>query len=79
LSKYTQEILDFDNRDDDEIVYFVTQLQKKFSTMDQTQWVNLFDPWLPNMIDVGFDGQHPGIKSNQWMADKITKYLEKNL
>jgi hypothetical protein len=79
LSEYTRQILDFDNRDDDEIVYFVSQLQKKFSTMDQTQWVNLFDSWTSNIIDVGPEGHHPGVKSNQWMADKIIQHIEKIL
>jgi hypothetical protein len=60
-------------------VYFVSQLQKKFSTMDQTQWVNLFDSWRSNTTDVGPEGHHPGVNSNQWMADKIIQHIEKIL
>jgi hypothetical protein len=75
LSEYTKSILDFSNRDDSEIKEFFYRLQNKFSTVDQSLWVNLFNSFQNNVIDVGPEGHHPGIKSNIWMANLIGKYL----
>lgn len=77
LGQYTKNMLDFDNRDDAEIVEFVTKLQNKFSTLDQSLWINLFDSWFYNhMIDLGPEGHHPGIISHQWMADRTKQHME---
>ena len=78
LSDYTKEILDFANRDDTEITKFFTVLQEKFTMLHQSKWVNIFNPFSKNEIDVGPEGHHPGIKSHQWMADQISIYLEEN-
>lgn len=76
LSDYTRNVLlEFDSRDDDEIIKYFEHLQTKFSALDQSNWINLFDPFLKNMIDIGPLGHHPGIKSHRLMADKIINYL----
>jgi hypothetical protein len=75
LSDYTKEILDFDNRADEQLQQYVIKLQSKFSTMDQTRWVNLFDSFQQNTIDVASQGHHPGVHSHQRMAEKIDNYL----
>ena len=78
LSDYSKQLLDFDHRDDDEIQRFFETLQKKFATLDRNLWVNLFDPWIRNIIDKGPLGHHPGVLSNQLMADKTAEYFIKN-
>jgi hypothetical protein len=78
LSNYSQEILDFENRDDKEIRKFFMILQEKFKSLDRSKWVNIFDSFFDNEIDVGPEGHHPGIKSHRWMADQVSSYLEKN-
>lgn len=78
LSDYTKSILDFDNRDDVEIIEFFTHLQKCFATLDQKKWVNLFDSFYHNTKDQGPQGHHPGIRSHQWMADAIADFLVVN-
>lgn len=75
MSAYTKEILDFDNRDDKEISALLQQLQLKFSTLDTNNWVNLFDAFQNNMVDLGPQGHHPGIQSHLLMADKLDNYL----
>jgi hypothetical protein len=76
LSDYTKNVLlDFDNRDDKEIVKYFNDLQTKFNKLDQTNWINLFDSFLNNVVDKGPEGHHPGIKTHQWMADQIITYL----
>jgi hypothetical protein len=75
LSKYSKSMLEFDNRDDKEIAAFFIKLQKKFIELDQSHWVNLFDSFQKNIVDVASDGQHPGIKSHQWMAEQVANYI----
>lgn len=78
LSDYTKDLLDFNHRDDQEIVLFLDRLKNKFSQLDPTLWVNLFDSFVKNSVDYGPEGHHPGIKSHQWMADKVSNYLITN-
>lgn len=78
LSLYTKRILDFDHRDNQEIVKFFKNLQKEFATLNQSLWVNLFDSMAKNTVDIGPEGHHPGIQSHQIMYNKILTYLEEN-
>ena len=78
LSNYTKNILDFDNRSDDEIILYFNKLKQKFSELDQSKWVNLFDSFLANRLDSAPEDNHPGIRSNSLMADKISNYLINN-
>jgi hypothetical protein len=76
LDAYTKEILDFDTRDDAEIKKFFLNLQQKFSTMNVSQWVNVFDSLQNNTIDFGTDGRHPGVNSHRWLANKIINFMK---
>ena len=78
LGAYTKDILDFDRRDDAEIILFFSRLQEKFAELDPTKWVNLFNSFDNNSVDVGPEGHHPGVKSHQWMADQVSTYLTEN-
>lgn len=78
LSDYSKSILDFDHRDDQEIIKFFSKLQAKFQELDQTHWTNLFDSFQSNIVDIGPLGHHPGINSHQWMANKIINYIKEN-
>lgn len=79
LSDYTKSILDFDQRNDDEITEYFTKLQDKFTQLDKTNWVNLFLSFHSNAIDVGPQGHHPGIQSHRWMSDQISNFLNRNM
>lgn len=78
LSDYTKSILDFDHRDDLEIINFFHELQKNFSSINQDLWVNLFDSMSNNSVDYGPEGHHPGPLSHQTMATKISDYIIRN-
>lgn len=75
LSDYSKQLLDFDNRTDEEIIKYFAALQNKFNELDTSNWVNIFESFGENAIDVGPLGHHPGIKSHQWMADQIAVFL----
>ena len=46
--------------------------------IQEAHWLNLYDSFLSNRIDVVGDGQHPGIKSNQFYFQQLSCTLEKN-
>jgi hypothetical protein len=76
LSDYTKSILDFENRDDEEIILYFSKLQEKFNLLDQSKWVNIFDSFQQATTDFGPHGHHPGIKSHKLMANRIIEYLK---
>ena len=78
LSDYSKSIIDFDHRDDREIIKFFQQLQQEVNTLNQQLWVNLFDSFYNNIQDLGPEGHHPGINSHQWMANKTSKFFIEN-
>lgn len=78
LSDYTKSVLDFDHRNDSEIITFFHELQKNFLSIDQHLWVNLFDSMIDNSPDTGPEGHHPGPLSHQIMATKISDYIIRN-
>ena len=75
LSLYSKSILDFVNRRDDEIIEYFLKLQQKVSTLNKSNWVNLFESFQSNICDISPAGHHPGIKSHKWMAGKIIDFL----
>jgi len=75
LSLYSKTILDFDNRNDQEIIFYFSKLQEKFKSLDKEKWVNLFDSFESFSVDYANDDVHPGIESHKIMAEKIIKKL----
>lgn len=75
FSDYSKSILDFDRRDDSEIIGMFKKLQDKFAELDTSLWVNVFDSFFKNMTDHGPEGHHPGQASHKWMASKLENYL----
>jgi hypothetical protein len=78
LSTYSKDLLDFNNRDDAEIIKFFQQLQNHFTKLNQELWINLFDSFLDNIQDQGPEGHHPGIQSHKWLATETSKFLTRN-
>lgn len=78
LSRYTKSILDFDNRDNNEIINLFQELQNNFKKLDQNYWVNIFDSMEAASCDLGPEGHHPGMLSHKLMADQISLYLTQN-
>ena len=76
LSAYTKDILDFDNRDDDEIRRFLSVLRNKFAKMPRHHWINIFDSMFNQRVDTGPLGHHPGIQSHRKTADMIINFLQ---
>lgn len=78
FSLYTKQILDFDHRSDAEITHFHHRISKKLKTLNTKNWINMFSSILSNIVDRTPVNQHPGIKTNEWVANKIIKYMEQH-
>ena len=78
FSKYTKNLLDFDNRDDTELKEFHYNLSNKLNTLNINNWVNIFESIDSNIIDTTPAKHHPGIKTNEWVADKIITHMGNN-
>lgn len=76
LSDYTKSILDFDNRDDQEIIEFFDRLRIKFSEIDPSSWVNLFESMSSLKLDHAPLDTHPGKKSHILYADMVIQYIK---
>ena len=76
LSIYTKELLNFNNRDDAELLKFFIQLNTAILSLNKPLWVNMFNSLRFHSIDHGHDQQHPGPKSHKLYADMIINYIE---
>ena len=79
LHPYTKEILDFNDRNDAEILYFFKKLRDAIKLLDKNTWVNMFNSWQSNLVDDGPVGHHPGIESNKWMSEQVLNFMENKI
>lgn len=80
LSDYAKQILEFDYRDDAEMVNYLIKLKSSFDTLNTEIWVNIFQPMNQLSIDRGLLGHHPGIESNKIFATMLKEFIiNKNL
>lgn len=81
LTPYTQSLLNVDNRDDDEIYNLYNMMHDHYETcggIRQEHWLNLYDSFYSQRIDLGTDNIHPGIDSNKTFANNISKAFKKS-
>tara|TARA_R110000851_G_C12948964_1_gene553081 strand:+ start:133 stop:888 length:756 start_codon:yes stop_codon:yes gene_type:complete len=77
FSKYTKEIFDFDNRDDNELIQIHNNLFNHTKTLNQSLWVNIFNSIHHLRVDFApVDNIHPGPKTQQIIYKKIINYLD---
>ena len=73
LLPYSCEILDLDNLPDSDIEKSIKEIRKMLSVIDKKQWVDLK---RIKRVDLGYDHDHPGPKSNIIVANNVIKFLE---
>lgn len=74
-----KDILNIDTRDDEDIfkLYKLAhQHYREYGGIDGSKWINLYDSFLKNQIDVNFDNSHPGIESNKIYYNMIKTRLK---
>jgi hypothetical protein len=79
---YTQQLLDCNTRDDEEIFKLYNIIHHEYNqagSIQENYWLNLYDSLRSNRIDVNHDNIHPGIQSNQNYANTLNQELNKQL
>lgn len=80
MSDYAKQILEFDYRDDSELIDFLKNLKDHYKTLNKDSWVNLFSPMNCMSVDKGLLGHHPGIESHKMFANMLKEFIiNKNL
>ena len=69
----SRDILDLDNLPDTDIRKSIKEVREMLTIIDKTQWVNVE---RIARVDRGYDGSHPGPKSNTITANNVIKFLE---
>lgn len=76
---YTKKILETNTRDDKEIFELYNKIHNEYQQsggVQESQWLNLYNSFGNNKIDVNNDGTHPGIQSNQLYFKIVNQALE---
>ena len=81
-TNYTKKLLNANNRDDDEIYKLYDKIHNEYNDLGGIQepyWLNLYDSFIENKIDVNTDHLHPGYKSNEKYFEFLSQALLDNL
>jgi len=73
LLPYTKEVIDLHSLPDSDIEQSIKELQNKLSVINVEQWVSLEKM---QVLDRGYDGEHPGPQSHRAFAMNVIKFLE---
>jgi hypothetical protein len=77
-TKFTKNILNADNRSDDEIFLIYNKMHNEYKEHGGIQteyWLNLYQSMISQRIDRNSDGLHPGKLSNQIYANQFSLAL----
>lgn len=75
-TKYTQKLLQLETRDDTEVFALYDKMHNNFSQLggiNKDDWLNLYESFCSNKIDVNADGFHPGPKSNSIFVEILSE------
>lgn len=78
LTKYTNQLLNSDNRDDEQInalFHVMGQDYRSTGGIQSANWINLYNSLNSNQIDLGNDNHHPGPLSHQKYAELIVNHI----
>ena len=81
LGNHSQKLLDFDNRDDADILHLLSILKQRFDQVEPTLWALGSDTVTSLLVDrAPVDHTHPGPKTMNIIATRVINFLkEKNL
>lgn len=73
------QILDINHRNDQDIFILYDKIHSDYAAaggINPAEWVNLYHSMNSDIIDVNFDGNHPGEQSNQLYFQQVKTFLE---
>jgi hypothetical protein len=80
LSDYTKQLLDFDNRDDVDILQLLSTLKEKFNQIDPIFWIFGFETIKDLTTDYApIDHVHPGPDTMKIVAGRIINFLKEKI
>ena len=82
LTKYTNELLNSPNRDDEQINKLYSMMHNQYAEkggINEPYWLNLYHSFFNMMIDVGNDNSHPGINSHKLFAEFLTNEFKNKI
>lgn len=74
-----KEILNIESRDDGDIFKLYKLIHDEYDQaggINPSKWINLYNSFLTNKIDVNYDNLHPGTQSNQLYFQQVKNFLE---
>ena len=80
-SDYTQftqtEILNIKDRSDQDIFKLYAKIHSDYDQypIRHAQWINLYDSFRQNRLDTNYDGDHPGVDSNQLFFQMVNDFV----
>jgi hypothetical protein len=77
-TKFTQELLSVNNRDDEEIFALYFKMHTEYNNagnIQPTYWINLYNSFRSMQVDLNSDNNHPGLESNKIFSDLINSHL----
>jgi hypothetical protein len=81
-SNYTpftqKEILNIKDRSDQDIFKLYDKIHSDYNqyTVRPAQWINLYNSFYQNRLDVNYDNTHPGVLSNQLFCQMVKEFVE---
>ena len=81
-TKFTQQLLNVDRRDDDEIFQIYKKIHTQYQDyggINKNYWLNLYSSMRHRQIDTNSNNIHPGINSNQVYYSQFLQALENKL
>jgi len=81
LTRYSRELLNSDNRDDQEINQLYHMMHGHYAEkggINEPHWLNLYQSFFNMRIDFTDDNVHPGYKSHKLFADFLTEEFKKH-
>lgn len=77
--EFTKNVLDSDDLDDTEVIYWWEKIYAKYKKINLENWVCFSEQLLSLRIDYAPLDMHPGPKSHKIFADKIMKHIREKL
>jgi len=81
LTEYSNELLNSDNRDDQEINALYHMMHQHYiekGGIREEYWLNLYQSFFNMRVDFTKDNMHPGYKSHKLFADFLTEQVKKH-
>jgi hypothetical protein len=71
-------VLQIEHRNDEDIYYLYNKIHQDYNNeggICKWHWINLYNSFKDNRVDVNFDDNHPGVQSNIFFSEMIADFF----